>query len=110
MGPRESNYGTVAGLHETVTWRVHETVAWKVRRRGGERVCRKDKVNLKPLVTKGRQTTLFSPPHRWKRVEVNVRGSTERVSDPSALNTPHGSSHSKHFCASPPLFQKDYLN
>ncbi|MPC95274.1 hypothetical protein E2C01_090476 [Portunus trituberculatus] len=45
MGPRESNFGTVAGLHETVTWRVHETVVWKVhetvtwkgRRRGGER-------------------------------------------------------------------------
>ncbi|MPC18497.1 hypothetical protein E2C01_011383 [Portunus trituberculatus] len=30
MAPRESNFGTVAGLHETVTWRVHETVAWKV--------------------------------------------------------------------------------
>ncbi|MPC64281.1 hypothetical protein E2C01_058393 [Portunus trituberculatus] len=29
MGPRESNFGTVAGLHETVTWRVHEMVAWK---------------------------------------------------------------------------------
>ena len=28
-GPRESNFGTVAGLHETVTW--------KGRRRGGER-------------------------------------------------------------------------
>ncbi|MPC54054.1 hypothetical protein E2C01_047962 [Portunus trituberculatus] len=45
MGPRESNFGTVAGLHETVTRKVHETVAWKVhetltwkgRRRGGER-------------------------------------------------------------------------
>ncbi|MPC97248.1 hypothetical protein E2C01_092552 [Portunus trituberculatus] len=30
MGPRESNFGTVAGLHETVTWKVHETVTWKV--------------------------------------------------------------------------------
>ncbi|MPC62469.1 hypothetical protein E2C01_056554 [Portunus trituberculatus] len=29
MGPRESNFGTVAGLHETLTWRVHEMVAWK---------------------------------------------------------------------------------
>ncbi|MPC28727.1 hypothetical protein E2C01_021937 [Portunus trituberculatus] len=45
MGPRESNFGTVAGLHETVTWRVqetvawkvHETVTWKMRWRGGER-------------------------------------------------------------------------
>ncbi|MPC63826.1 hypothetical protein E2C01_057933 [Portunus trituberculatus] len=45
MGPRESNFGTVVGLHETVTWMVHETVAWKVhetvtrkgRWRGGER-------------------------------------------------------------------------
>ncbi|MPC49446.1 hypothetical protein E2C01_043247 [Portunus trituberculatus] len=30
MGPRESNFGTVAGLHETVTWRVDEMVTWKV--------------------------------------------------------------------------------
>ncbi|MPD03923.1 hypothetical protein E2C01_099583 [Portunus trituberculatus] len=37
MGPRESNFGTVAGLHETVTWKFHETVTWKGRRRGGER-------------------------------------------------------------------------
>ncbi|MPC45509.1 hypothetical protein E2C01_039207 [Portunus trituberculatus] len=45
IGPRESNYGTVAGLYETVTWRVHETMMWKVhetvtwngRWRGGER-------------------------------------------------------------------------
>ncbi|MPC75678.1 hypothetical protein E2C01_070071 [Portunus trituberculatus] len=31
MGPRDSNFGTVAGLHETVTWKVHETVTWKGR-------------------------------------------------------------------------------
>ncbi|MPC80685.1 hypothetical protein E2C01_075271 [Portunus trituberculatus] len=45
MGPRESNFKTVVGLHEMVTWRVHETVTWKVhemvtwkgRWRGGER-------------------------------------------------------------------------
>ncbi|MPC89497.1 hypothetical protein E2C01_084448 [Portunus trituberculatus] len=33
MGPCESNFGTVAGLHETVMWRIHETVTW---RGGGE--------------------------------------------------------------------------
>ncbi|MPC67981.1 hypothetical protein E2C01_062170 [Portunus trituberculatus] len=41
MGPRESNFGTVAGLHETVTWRVHKTVTWKGRRGGGERDMRR---------------------------------------------------------------------
>ncbi|MPC98441.1 hypothetical protein E2C01_093812 [Portunus trituberculatus] len=30
MGPRESNFGTEAGVHETVTWKVHETVTWRV--------------------------------------------------------------------------------
>ncbi|MPC89910.1 hypothetical protein E2C01_084873 [Portunus trituberculatus] len=40
MGPRESNFRTVAGFrrltwrgHETVTWKVYETVTWKSKRR-----------------------------------------------------------------------------
>ncbi|MPC72001.1 hypothetical protein E2C01_066293 [Portunus trituberculatus] len=49
MGPREFNFGTVARLHETVTWRVHETVTWKVYEtvmwkgmwRGGERCSKR---------------------------------------------------------------------
>ncbi|MPC37146.1 hypothetical protein E2C01_030620 [Portunus trituberculatus] len=37
MGLRESYFGTGAGLHETVKWRVHETVTW----RGGGEVANK---------------------------------------------------------------------
>ncbi|MPC84143.1 hypothetical protein E2C01_078870 [Portunus trituberculatus] len=35
MGPCESNVGTVAGLHETVTWRVGGEVANEVASGGG---------------------------------------------------------------------------
>ncbi|MPC90561.1 hypothetical protein E2C01_085554 [Portunus trituberculatus] len=74
MGPRESNFGTVAGLHGTVTWRVHETVTWKVHetvrwREGGEvanevasggaprkerthRVSVRPNARLRPIVTR----------------------------------------------------------
>ncbi|MPC41146.1 hypothetical protein E2C01_034732 [Portunus trituberculatus] len=33
MGPRESNFGTVAGLHETVTWKRR----WRSGERGSKR-------------------------------------------------------------------------
>ncbi|MPC14578.1 hypothetical protein E2C01_007346 [Portunus trituberculatus] len=51
MGPRESNFGTVAGLHETMTWRVHEMVAWKVHETRRRALSRSNSISLGGVAT-----------------------------------------------------------
>ncbi|MPC76039.1 hypothetical protein E2C01_070440 [Portunus trituberculatus] len=90
MGLRESNFGTVSGLHETVTWRVHETVTWKVhetvtwkgRWRGSKRGSKRRSDQLKD----GAEFEVIGDPEQLKKEQAREQEKKEEEQSSSSTS------------------------